>query len=230
MESKKSSQADLEVKKPLFLQAGLIISLTGALVAFEWESPVSLVPGLDPDKSVIWLEDKAEITRHEPPKPLPAPPSFTRIDIKDNDLVLPDYELPDAGISESDSMPFYTQVLTREIPDEPSVEDVDKIFKVVQSMPEFPGGMEAMQRYLKENLQYPQEDRSIGIQGTVYVFFIVEKDGTISNVSLARGIGGSCDQEALRVVSRMPRWVPGMQMTKPVRVQISLPISFRLMN
>lgn len=104
------------------------------------------------------------------------------------------------------------------------------IFTVVEDMPTFPGGEEARMKYLMENIKYPEEARTKGIQGTVYVTFVVEKDGSISNVKVLRGIGGGCDEEAIRVVSKMPNWKPGKQRGKAVRVQFNMPFKFNLGN
>ncbi len=102
------------------------------------------------------------------------------------------------------------------------------IFTVVEEMPHFPGGEDARYQYLAENLNYPVEARVNGIQGRVFVTFVVEKDGSISNVRVLRGIGGGCDEEAVRVVSNMPRWKPGRQRGNPVRVQFNMPLLFKL--
>ncbi|MCK9398362.1 MAG: TonB family protein [Bacteroidales bacterium] len=103
-----------------------------------------------------------------------------------------------------------------------------QIFMVVESMPEFPGGDSALYRFLTENIHYPDSTKKAGIQGRVFMTFAVNKDGSISDVQVLRGIGGGCDEEALRVVKSMPNWIPGKQRGKPVRVQYNLPIKFSL--
>ena len=95
-------------------------------------------------------------------------------------------------------------------------------------MPKFPGGEEARNQYLSQNIKYPEEAIKKGQEGTVYVSFIVEKDGSISNVKTLKGIGSSCDEEALRVVKEMPRWTPGLYKGKPARVLFNMPIYFKL--
>ena len=95
-------------------------------------------------------------------------------------------------------------------------------------MPGFPGGDEARINYLKNSIEYPQMARESGIQGRVFVTFVVEKDGNITDVRILRGIGGGCDEEAVRVIKNMPKWVPGKQRGKPVRVQFNMPILFKL--
>lgn len=104
----------------------------------------------------------------------------------------------------------------------------ETIFAVVEKMPEYPGGDKARIKYLGENIKYPEAARKKGIQGTVYVTFVVEKDGSITGIRVMRGIGRGCDEEAVRVISTMPNWKPGTQRGKPVRVQYNLPLRFVL--
>lgn len=108
------------------------------------------------------------------------------------------------------------------------VGDETPIFTVVENMPEYPGGMDAMYAYLGENIQYPDSAKMNNISGKVYVTFVIEKDGSVTNVVVLRGIGGGCDKEAMRVVSEMPNWKPGKQRGQEVRVQYNLPIKFTL--
>ena len=104
----------------------------------------------------------------------------------------------------------------------------DSIYTVVEQAPQYPGGQEALLKYLAENLQYPDLARQKNIEGTVYVSFVVEKNGAVSNVKILRGIGGGCDEEAMRVVRKMSDWTPGYQDGKAVRVSFNLPIRFIL--
>lgn len=104
----------------------------------------------------------------------------------------------------------------------------DSIYNTVEVMPEFPGGMEAMMKYFAENIKYPEEAKEKGISGRVFVQFVIEKDGSVSNVKVLRSIGGGCDEEAVRVVKGMPKWKPGMQKGKAVRVHYNLPLNFKL--
>ena len=106
--------------------------------------------------------------------------------------------------------------------------DTDQVFQVVEVDPEFPGGMEALIKYLSENIKYPEQAKKDKIQGKVYISFVVEKDGSVAGAKVLRGIGGGCDEEALRVVNAMPKWTPGKQRNTPVRVQFNLPVVFKL--
>jgi len=118
--------------------------------------------------------------------------------------------------------------------DKPNTNIIDegdelKIHMVVEESPEFPGGDNARIKFLRDNIIYPKIAKETGIQGPVHLTFVVEKDGSISDVNILRGIGGGCDEEAIRVVSSMPKWKPGRQNGKEVRVQFNMPINFKLM-
>ena len=104
----------------------------------------------------------------------------------------------------------------------------DKVLEKAEVMPEFPGGEQAMMKFVAENIQYPQEARDKEISGRVLVSFIVEKDGSINEVKVMKGIGGGCDEEAVRVVKAMPKWKPGKDKGKPVRVSYVMPFTFKL--
>lgn len=111
---------------------------------------------------------------------------------------------------------------------EVKVSDDDAIFFVVEVQPEFPGGMDSMYAFIQKNLIYPEKAKAEGIEGRVFITFTIEKDGSVSNVKILRGIGGGCDEAAKEVVEKMPKWKPGTQRGKPVRVQFNLPIKFEL--
>jgi periplasmic protein TonB len=121
-----------------------------------------------------------------------------------------------------------TEVVFEEPVEEVVVEDDNQIFTVVEQQPEFQGGYEAMINFIKKNLRYPASARRMGVDGTVYVQFVVGKDGSISEVKTIRGISADCDREAERVVKQMPSWKPGKQNGKPVFVRFVLPIRFKL--
>ncbi len=102
------------------------------------------------------------------------------------------------------------------------------VFVVVEEMPKYPGGVDAQVKFLTNNVKFPELARKEGVTGKVYVTFVIEKDGSVSNVRVIRGIGSGCDEEAIRVVKAMPKWIPGKQKGKTVRVQFNLPIVFNL--
>lgn len=224
MEPKKSPKADLEKKRTLFLQIGLILSLAITLAAFEWKSY---------EKREVELQDRAQsdvpeeiipITKQEEPPPPPeAPQTTTELNIVEDDADVEDDIEIDVTADEDTEVEEYTP----QFEEEEEVEE-EKVFMVVEKQPSFPGGEQARMEYLSENIEYPQLARESGIQGTVYVTFVVEKDGSITDVRVLRGIGGGCDEEAIRVVKNMPKWEPGEQRGKPVRVQFNMPIRFTL--
>ena len=224
MEVKKSPKADLESKKRIFLQIGIAIALGAALVAFEWkhyERPEVDLGTLEID---FIEEEDIPITRQEQPPPPPPPEPSQELIIVDDDVELEEEFTIDMDADVFTEVQEFTPI---EFEEEEEVEE-DVIFTVVEDQPQFPGGEEARQRFLEENLRYPQMAREAGIQGTVFVTFVVETDGSVTDVQVLRGIGGGCDQEAVRVVEMMPRWEPGRQRGQPVRVQFNMPIRFRL--
>jgi protein TonB len=104
----------------------------------------------------------------------------------------------------------------------------DKVLEKAEVMPEFPGGEQAMMKFVSENVQYPEKAKEKEISGRVLVGFIVEKDGSVNEVKIVRGIGGGCDEEAVRVVKAMPKWKPGKQDGKTVRVSYTMPFFFKM--
>ena len=213
MEIKKSPKADLESKKSTFILIGLVITLFIVWRVFEYKSyDKQVVDNLQTNVEVI-EEEMVEITKQEQPKPQPpAPkPQVTQIEI-------------DAEVSQDEVIEEY--FAPAEIEEEEIVEA--EIFKVVEVMPEFPGGAAKMMEYIQKNMKYPMMARESDIQGRVFVNFVVEPDGSISNVAVIRGIGGGCDEEAVRVVESMPKWNPGKQRGTAVRCAFTVPIIFKL--
>ncbi|HRS40830.1 MAG TPA: energy transducer TonB, partial [Dysgonamonadaceae bacterium] len=120
------------------------------------------------------------------------------------------------------------QTYTPPPPPKEREEEEEEIFVVVENQPEFPGGQAAMMKFLSENIKYPVIAQENGIQGRVICNFVVERDGSITDVQVVRGVDPSLDKEAVRVIQSMPKWKPGMQRGKPVRVRFTLPVVFRL--
>ena len=225
METKKTKKSDLERKRPVFLQLGLIISLAAAITAFEWKTPDVRGTFLPPRNIALIETDLIPVVpqKKELPKPVNTTLMKTVDDIRDN---IPKLEItveidPD-GVVE----PYFPPLPKIE---EPEVQ-VDEPFIIVEKMPVFSGGEAALMRYLAGNIVYPATAKEAGISGTVYITFVVETDGRVSAIAVLRGVGGGCTDEAVRVVSGMPRWEPGKQRGKPVRVRMNLPISFKLLS
>ena len=224
MNTKKTEKADLENKKAIFLQIGFVIALSFVLFAFNYKS-YERGSGLEIQVQVDNTpEEIIPITKQEVKPPPPPPPrQITIINIVEDDVeVEDDIEIDVEADQKTEIADFVPVVKVEE-----EVEELE-IFTVVESMPEFPGGDAARMKFLQENIKYPQLARESGIQGTVYVTFVVETDGRVTDVRVLRGIGGGCDEEAVRVIQAMPRWNPGKQRGKPVRVQFNMPIRFTL--
>ncbi len=227
MEIKKSPKADLESKKLTFALIGLVVTLFIVWRVFEYKSyDKQVVDNMQQSVEVI-EEEMVEITKQEQPKPQPpAPkPQVTQIEIVDNEEEIEEEIEIDAEVSQDEVLEEY-DFTPPEIEEEEIVEA--EIFKVVEEMPEFPGGAAKMMEFIQKNIKYPMMARESDIQGRVFVNFVVEPDGTITNVTVMRGIGGGCDEEALRVVQSMPNWKPGKQRGSAVRCSFTVPIIFKL--
>ncbi|HBG71911.1 MAG: hypothetical protein A2W93_05010 [Bacteroidetes bacterium GWF2_43_63] len=225
MDIKKNPKYDLERFKGLFLEAGLVIALGLMLMAFEWKKYDDNSSGFDQMQVVDIPEEMVEITRQEEPEPPQPEPQTTLLEIVDDDVEVQD----DLDINAEDDQDTEVGDFVAPVDDGEDVQVVEaEIFTIVEEQPGFPGGESSLMDYLRNNIKYPQLARESNIQGTVFVTFVVEPNGAISNVKILRGIGGGCDEEATRVVKNMPSWTPGKQRGKPVRVQFNLPIRFIL--
>ena len=216
MEPKKNPEINLENKKGLFFQIGLIITLIIVLFAFEWKS----YEKVDYNLGQLNLDDLEEeiipITKQEvkPPPPPPPPPEVIEI-VEDEVEIEEELEIED---TESDE----------DIAIEIEEESDDEFFMVVENMPEFPGGDLGLMKYIVNNVKYPPIAKEYNITGKVYVSFIVDKTGNVTNVKIVRGVDKNLDAEALRVVKSLPKYKPGKQRGKPVRVMFTIPINFTL--
>jgi protein TonB len=217
----------MEKNKIIFLEIGMILSLLLVLSAFNWKTydkttlqnftraadntPVELVP----------------VTVQKPPEPpkMNRPVVVHTINIVDDALEVDDEFIVDAEADPLDTVEVYIPVPAMKA--EEGAEE-EEIFTVVESMPAFPGGEAAFYEFLRMNVEYPEFAKEAGINGKVYITFVVERDGSITDVTLLRGIGGGCDEEALRVIGMMPDWKPGLQRNHPVRVQFVVDIKFTL--
>ena len=229
MEIKKSPKADLESKKLTFTLVGLVLTLFVVWRVFEYKSyDKQTVDNLQTKVEVI-EEEMVEITKQEQPKVQPPQPKpqVTQIEVVEDDVEVEDEIDINAEVDQDEVIEEY-EFTPPEIEEEEIVEA--EIFKVVEEMPEFPGGAAKMMEYIQKNIKYPMMARESDIQGRVFVSFVVEPDGSITNVAVLRGIGGGCDEEALRVVQSMPNWKPGKQRGSAVRCSFTVPIVFKLQS
>ena len=227
MELKKNPNADLEKRRGLYLEIGLVVILVASLVAFNVKSYDKEVRDVVQRDVVEEVEEQVLQTAEDTPPPPPPPevPEVTTvIEVVSDDKEIENEVTFNAEVDDKTANIEITPVKIEEEVDEDEV----TIFTVVENDPEFPGGMEALYKYLAQNIKYPALARDNGITGRVYVTFVVERDGSIANPKVLKDIGGGCGQEAIRVVKSMPRWTPGKQRGKAVRVQFNLPVNFNL--
>lgn len=228
MELKKNPKADLEKRRGLYLEIGLVVILVASLVAFnvksyDKEEKEQIERQASEEQEEIIIQTQQE--ELPPPPPPEQPEVTTEFEVVEDDKELT-HELGPIN-AEVDENTQNIEITPVKIEQEEEEEDV-QIFTVVENDPEFPGGMEALYKFLRDNIKYPQLARDNNITGRVYVTFVVEKDGSIANPRILKDIGGGCGQEAIRVVKSMPKWTPGKQRGKAVRVQFNLPVSFNL--
>lgn len=228
MEVKKSEKADLEKRKGLFLELGLVIVLSIVLIAFEWTSRDLGSTDIVMVGDEVMEEEIIPITRQEQPEPQkpPEPPKVTEfLNIVDDDIELDDeLILEDMEVTQDTEI----EIIEFEGEEEEEVEE-QQIFFIVEEMPSFQGkGQEGFREWIQQNLRYPEIAAENGISGRVFVRFVVEPNGNVSNVEVVRGVDPALDAEAVRVVSSSPKWEPGKQRGKPVRVAYTFPIVFVL--
>lgn len=225
MEAKKTPKADLENKKNIFFEVGFMFALAIVLFAFEWKVSVAEPSDFITVSEIPTEPEMVPITMmNQLPPPPPAairPMDLIEI-VEELDQTDEDVELIDVTDDSKNKVPDFN-------PDNLSYgpEDIDEVidFLPLEDMPEFLGNV---QKWIAKNIKYPIIASDNGIEGKVFVQFVVEKDGSVTNIKVARGVDASLDREALRVISEMPKWKPGKQRGKAVRVSYTLPIAFRL--
>lgn len=227
MEIKKTSKADLENKKGLFTEIGLALVLLGCLLAFEWQSKAAEINIADMPEEVATEEEMVPITKQEEIKPPPPPPPPKMAEVlnivTDDTEITEELEIADSEMDED------TEIEFQEVQVEEEVEEVaDEVFVIVEQMPTFPGGDLELRKFLAQSVKYPVIAQENGIQGRVFVSFVVNQKGEVTNVKVARPLDPNLDKEAVRVVQSMPKWSPGMQRGKPVKVSYTVPINFVL--
>lgn len=225
MEVKKYPEADLNRMSGLFFNIGLALSLAIILMAFEWRF-YEKVAMVDLSAGSIEFEELIDIPPTEQP---PAPPQNivqqpTVIEVPDEQLITEEI-IFDLDVEATEQTVVEEIVYT---PKPPVEEVAEEIFTIVEEQPHPEGGISAFYEYVRKNLNYPAQARRMGIEGKVYVQFVVDKDGKITDVAAIKGIGAGCDEEAVNVVQNAPAWHPGKQRGRPVKVRMILPITFLL--
>jgi len=223
VENKKNPKADLTKKTGMFINIGLVISLALVIMAFEWKfyddgSQVSL------GASAEQFDDLMDIPQTE--QPPPPPPKIQQPEI----IEVPDEEEIEEEIEVDLDVEMTEETIIEDVvfDEAPEEEEAEEIFTIVEDQPAFKGGMPAFYKFVLKKLKYPAQARRMGIEGKVFVQFVVDKDGSITDVKAVKGIGAGCDEEAVRVISSSPKWKAGKQRGRPVKVRMILPITFKL--
>ena len=212
---KKDPKISLENKKGMFFQIGLAVTLIAVLISFEWKSYEKSNYNLGDLNLDDMEEEIIPITRQEvkPQPPPPPPPEIIEI-VEDEVEIENEVEIEETDTDEDEIVEIE--------------EDDEEFFMVVENMPEFPGGDLGLMKFIQKNVRYPAIAKEYNITGKVYVSFIVDKQGSVTNVKIVRGVDKNLDAEALRVVSLLPKYKPGKQRGKAVRVMFTIPINFTL--
>lgn len=228
MEAKKSPKADLENKKTLFLQIGLVIALALCLLAFNWttrQKDDSIFAGMT-EQAIE--EEQIPVTEELPPEQAP-PPDVTVTDlfeiVQDDVVLTTDVSFDDDETTEDKVVEIYAPVSLQA--EEEATEE--EVFVIVEDMPKFKGGdINRFREWVQKRVRYPEIASENGIQGRVYVTFVVETSGLVSSVSITRSVDALLDDAAKEAVAASPKWEPGMQRGRPVRVRYSIPIIFQI--
>lgn len=222
METKKNPEITLAKTAGLFLNIGFVISIILVIIAFEWKSydDTDLLKIGQIEDSFIQITE-VPITKQPPPPPLKVK-QLEIIEIPDEEEIKEEIEIVlDVEITE--------ETVIEEIVFEEPVEEelVEEVFTIVEQNPTFIGGDLAFIKFVQSNLVYPEKARRMGLEGRVFVQFVVEKDGSLTDVAVIKGMMGDCNEEAIRVMQNSPNWVAGKQRGRSVRVQIVIPITFK---
>ena len=229
MEVKKSAKANLEDKKLLLREIGLVVALLVVLGAFQWSSKEKSTETLQADNFVVVEEEMVPITTDVPPPPPEAPKEpvvSDIIDIVDDDIKV-DNTLLLSTEDEGLAITVKDYVAESTYVEEEIEEEVP--FAIVEHKPKFQGGdQNDFTKWVNSRLVYPEIAKENGVQGRVILQFTVDKDGSVKNVKVLRGVDSSLDKEAVRVVSSSPKWEPGRQRDKPAKVTFVFPVIFQL--
>ena len=230
MEIKKSAKANLENKKLLFTEIGLIIALVVVYIAFDWSTSDKQVSVFEETAEVVEAEEMIPITQETPPPPPTAAPKIPilsdQIDIVDDEIQVDDnlfMNLEDDASMGVEIMD-YVETVEEEVVEEEAIP-----FQFVEEKPSFMGGdANAFSKWVNERLVYPEIAKENGVSGRVTLQFTVNTDGTVSNIKVLRGVDPSLDKEAVRVFSMSPKWTPGKQRDRAVKVTYTFPVIFQL--
>ena len=228
MEIKKTPKADLENRRTLFTEIGLVVALLVVWGAFSYSTKEKAVASLGEDTQVVEVEDMVPITQETPPPP----PETPKIPVLSDqiDIVEDDIKVDDNFMSLEDDANLGVEIMdyVEEVKEE-VVEEEAIPFQLVEEKPSFNGGdANEFSKWVNSKLQYPEIAKENGVQGRVTLQFTVNPDGSVSNVKVLRGVDSSLDKEAVRDVSMSPKWKPGKQRDRAVKVTYTFPVIFQL--
>ena len=223
MEVKKSEKADLTKKSNFFFSIGLTITMALVLMAFEWTDSEEGALDLVGKKTDAFEETMEVPPTEQPPPPAPVIQQPQVVEVPDEEEIKDDIKV-NLDVEVTDETKVEEIVVQAEQPKE----ETDEIFTVVEESATPKGGMQAFYKYVGEKIKYPAQARRMGIEGRVFVEFVINKDGSLSDVKAIKGIGAGCDEEAVRIVQSSPSWNPGKQRGKAVKQRYTLPIIFKL--
>ena len=228
MEIKKTPKADLENRRSLYTEIGLVVALLVVWGAFSYSTKEKAVASLGEDTQVVEVEDMVPITQETPPPP----PETPKIPVLSDqiDIVEDDIKVDDNFMSLEDDANLGVEIMdyVEEVKEE-VVEEEAIPFQLVEEKPSFNGGdANEFSKWVNSKLQYPEIAKENGVQGRVTLQFTVNPDGSVSNVKVLRGVDSSLDKEAVRVVSMSPKWKPGKQRDRAVKVTYTFPVIFQL--
>lgn len=229
MEIKKTDKADLENKKALFIQLGLIVALSLVIFAFEYKTYDTKESTMIQREAIQEVEEVVMATQEEtappPPEDVPQAETTEFEIIEDSKTIEREFNI--SSFQQTSNVQASISKVVIEIEDEELEAEVE-IFTVVEQEASFPGGIQKLNEYLAQSIKYPQQAKETGTKGRVMLTFVVERDGSITDIKVLRDIGSGCGEEAKRVVKEMPKWQPAKQRGKAVRQQFVLPVSFNL--
>ncbi len=229
MEIKKSPKADLENKRGLFLEIGLAVSLLVVILAFNWSQKEKVYVKMDDTFVVEEVETIINTTQEQKP---PTPVKQTISVVSDVLNIVKNETKITTSLSFED-FDFDAAVDVAPVAQKPVEEEIEEeqIFLAAEFMPEFQGGdLNKFREWVQKKLVYPVIAAENGIQGTVVIAFVIERDGTLTNIEVIATPDSSLAEEAVRVLKTSPKWTPGKQRNKPVRVKYTLPIVYKMQN
>ncbi|MCU0447961.1 MAG: TonB family protein [Microscillaceae bacterium] len=229
MELKKNPKVDLNRQSGLFFNIGLIVSLVVVLAAFEWKfyDNLTKVELADLSDDFVAMEEIPITEMPPPPPPVLQQPEI--VEVPDEEDIKQEIEM-NLDVDLKQEVQAASPIINESVapPAPPVEEEKDEVFLVVEDAPSPKGGMGEFYKYVSQNIEYPKQARKMSVEGKVILQVTIDKDGSLNDIQVLKGIGAGCDEEAIRVMKEAPKWIPGKQRGRPVKVKMTVPIMFRL--